>query len=89
MMIQNLIIGIAFATITIYIILNNYKKIAIYKCNKLTLIILLLVLTFINIASKSIWGYFSIITGILTGVLTPISLSLLVCIIFGKNRTKV
>lgn len=86
-MIYNLIIGIIFTTISTFIILCNYKKMMIFNCNKLISTILLIVLMGIDAGSRSINGYFSIISAIITGILGPINLSLLIYIIWGSKRS--
>ncbi len=86
MIILNSIIGLIVAVITTCAILFNYKKMMIFNSKKIISIILFLGLTFIIIVFKSILGYFNIITQIISGILSPITISLLIYIVFGKNK---
>ena len=87
-MIYNFIIGTIFSIISGFVILFNYKKMMIFNCNKFISTILLIILICIDAGSKSINGYFSIISAIITGILGPINLSLLIYIIWGKSQIK-
>ncbi len=86
MIILNSITGLIVALITTCAILFNYKKMMIFNSKKIISIILFLGLTCIIIVCKSILGYFNIITQIINGILSPITISLLIYIVFGKSK---